>query len=171
MANCLSPLAPYDGLPQKYYDMYARTGFVTTGWLPAAANASEGKEYLKDTVGSLRKCAAAVSALDDQVAALVAVLDKRGLRDGTLLIFASINGMLGGRHGLWGTGLGSDPVNMYADAVETPMIWNWPGRIPTEKARAPSWSARTTSSHRSWRWPASRRLRAATSADEATCRR
>ena len=24
---------------------------------------------------------------------------------------------------------------MYADAVETPMIWNWPGRIPTEGAR------------------------------------
>jgi arylsulfatase A-like enzyme len=135
VANGLSPLAPYDGLPQKYYDMYAKAGFVTTGWLPAAANASEGKEYLKDTVGSLRKCAAAVSALDDQVAALVSVLDKRGLRDGTLLIFTSINGMLGGRHGLWGTGLGSDPINMYADVVETPMIWNWPGRIPTEGAR------------------------------------
>jgi len=24
---------------------------------------------------------------------------------------------------------------MYADVAETPMIWNWPGRIPTEGAR------------------------------------
>lgn len=135
LVNCQNPRAPYDGLPQEYYDLYSKATFETTGWLPAAANAAEGKELLKDTVGSLRKCAAAVSALDDQVGALVSLLDKRGLRDDTLVIFTTRNGLLAGRHGLWGTGLGSDPVNMYAEAVETPMIWNQPGTIPIEGTR------------------------------------
>ncbi len=67
VASYFLPDAPYDGHPRKYYDQYAKTTFETTGWLPAASNAAQGKEYLKDTVGSLRKCAAAVSALDDQV--------------------------------------------------------------------------------------------------------
>ena len=35
----LNPHAPYDGHPQKYYDLYAGTPFTTTGWDPAAKNA------------------------------------------------------------------------------------------------------------------------------------
>ncbi len=131
----LSPHAPYGGHPQKYYDMYAKTAFETAGWLPAAPNAAEGKEYLKDTVGSLRKCAAAISALDDQVPALTSVLDKRGVRDNTLVIFTAASGLLAGRHGLWDAGRGSNPINMYTDAIETPMIWNWPGKVPVEGGR------------------------------------
>lgn len=131
----LEPRAPYEGLPQKYYELYARTGFETLGWLPAAPNAAQGREYLKDTVGSLRKYAAALSALDDQIPPLTAVLDKRGLRDDTLVIFTSTAGSLGGRHGLWGAGRASDPINMFAESVETPMIWNWPGKAPVEGVR------------------------------------
>jgi arylsulfatase A-like enzyme len=37
---------------------------------------------------------------------------------------------------LWSAGLGSDPINLYAEAVETPMIWNWPGKVPVEGARS-----------------------------------
>jgi arylsulfatase A-like enzyme len=43
--------------------------------------------------------------------------------------------MLAGRHGLWSAGHASDPINMYQEVVETPMIWNWPGRIPVEATR------------------------------------
>jgi arylsulfatase A-like enzyme len=136
IASHLSPSAPYEGLQPKYYDLYAKTTFETTGWLPAAPNAAAGKEYLKDTVGSLRRCAAAVSALDDQITPLTAVLDRKKLRDDTLVVFTAASGELGGRHGLWGAGRASDPVNMFAESVETPMIWNWPGKVPVEATRA-----------------------------------
>jgi arylsulfatase A-like enzyme len=135
VASYQNPRAPLDGHPQKYYDAYARAAFETAGWLPRAANAAEGKEYLGDTVGSLRKCAAAVTALDDQLPALIATLDKKGLRDETLVIFSAASGLLAGRHGLWSAGRASDPVNMYAEAIESPMIWNWPGRTPVEAMR------------------------------------
>jgi arylsulfatase A-like enzyme len=135
VAGYPNPHTPYDGHPQKYYDAYARATFETVGWQPPAANAVEGKEYLADIVGNLKKCAAAVTALDDQVPALISTLDKKGLRDDTLIIITAASGLLAGRHGLWGAGHASDPVNMYQEVVETPMIWNWPGRVPVEAKR------------------------------------
>ena len=54
------------------------------------------------------------------------------MRDNTLIIFTGDNGYLLGRHGLWSKGLASDPINMYDEVMRVPMIWNWPGKIPTE---------------------------------------
>ncbi len=130
-----NPHVPYTGHPQKYYDLYARTNFDTLGWEPAAPNALREKEYLKDTVASIRKCAASVTALDDQIPPLLAKLDQRGLRDDTLVIFTGDNGFLLGRHGLWSKGHASDPINMYDEVMATPMIWNWPGKVAPESVR------------------------------------
>ena len=129
------PREPYEGLPQKFLDMYASVRFDSVGWLPPAPNAASGKEYLKDIVGSLRKCAAAISTLDEQLPAVVAALNARKLRDQTLVVFTSSCGHLMGRHGLWGAGRASDPINMYEESVMTPMIWNWPGMVPVEGVR------------------------------------
>jgi len=126
---------PYEGHPQKYYDLYANTGFDTAEWQPAAANALRGKDFLADTVGNLRKCAASVTALDDQIPILLRALGARGLRENTLVVFTSDKGSLLGRHGLWDSGLASDPINMYEEVVRVPLIWNWIGRVPVEGAR------------------------------------
>ncbi len=131
----LNSHTPYTGHPQKYYDMYANSDFKQSGWLPAAPNALREKEMLKDTVGNIRRAAASVTALDDQIPALLARLKQRGLRDNTLVIFTGDNGYLLGRHGLWSKGLASDPINMYEEVVQVPMIWHWPGRVPVEAAR------------------------------------
>ena len=127
-----NPHMPYDGHPQKYYDMYSKTIFDTFGWEHAAPNALREKEMLTDVVGNIRKCAAATTALDDQIPVLLKKLQERGLRDNTLVIFAGDNGFLLGRHGLWSKGLASDPINMYEEVMRVPMIWSWPGKIPTE---------------------------------------
>lgn len=130
-----NPHVPYDGHPQKYYDMYAKTPFDTIGWEPAAPNALREKEYLKDPVANIRRCAAAVTALDDQIPPILEKLDKSGLRDNTLVIFTGDNGFLLGRHGLWSKGHASNPINMYEEVVATPMIWNWLGKVPPEAVR------------------------------------
>lgn len=135
VTSYLNPHPPYEGHPQKYYDMYAGTSFETTGWEPPAANARLGKEYLKDIVGNLRRAAAAVTALDDQVGLLLATLRDRKLRDNTLVIFTSDSGYLLGRHGLWSNGFASEPINMYEEVMRTPMIWSWWGKIPVAAAR------------------------------------
>ena len=128
----LNPHTPYEGHPRKYYDMYANTSFDTVGWEPPAGNALREKEYLTDIVGNLRKAAAATTALDDQIPMLIKKLKERGLYDNTLIIFTGDNGYLLGRHGLWSKGLASDPINMYEEVMQVPMIWAWPGKVPVQ---------------------------------------
>lgn len=131
----LNPHVPYDGHPQKYYDLYKDTKFSTFGIQPAAPNALREKEYLNDSVANIRRCAAAVTALDDQLPPLQRKLIEKGFFENTLFIFAGDNGFLLGRHGLWSKGLASNPINMFEEVMQVPMIWSWPGRVPVEGVR------------------------------------
>jgi len=131
----LNPHVPYDGHPQKYYDMYKGSKFDSFGIQPAAATALREKEYLEDPVPHIRRCAAAVTALDDQIPVLQKKLIEKGHFENTIFIFTSDNGFLLGRHGLWSKGHASNPINMYDEVVGVPMIWQWPGRVPTHAAR------------------------------------
>jgi len=135
LASYPEPGNHYRGRPEKYYGLYETAQFTTVNWQPAAANAAEGKEFLNDIVASLRLCAAAITAFDDQVRALVSAVDKMGRRDDTLIVLTSCCGHLMGRHGLWGAGRASNPINMFEESVRTPMIWNWPLHVPVEGAR------------------------------------
>lgn len=123
---------PYDGTPSKFVDMYASEKFEAYAADRPSPNAREGKEMLGKGPSSLRKAAAAISALDEQVGTVVARLRQRQILDETMIVFTSTAGACFGRHGLWGSGLGSDPVNMFDDVVNTPMIWSWPTRIPPQ---------------------------------------
>ena len=120
--------------PQKNVDLYAKTGFETVGWDAAAANATR-QEMLRDVPGNLRKYAAALTTLDEQVPTLLAKLQQRGVWDNTLIVFTSNGGDLLGRHGLWGDATASDPVNLYEEVVWTPLIWTWPSRFPPQTVR------------------------------------
>jgi arylsulfatase A-like enzyme len=122
--------APYDGVPQKYHDVYRDVKFEGYAPDPVASNAAAGKEMLTDIIGNVRKYAAALSELDDYVGAAVGQVRKRGLVDNTLIILTSTCGSLLGRHGLWGAGDGSNPPNMFEEAIATPMIWSWAGHVP-----------------------------------------
>jgi arylsulfatase A-like enzyme len=126
-----NPHTPYAGHPQKYYDMYANTSFDSVGWEHPAPNALREKTMLNDILGNIRKCAASVTALDDQIPALLRKLQERKLWDNTLIVFTGDNGYLLGRHGLWSKGLASNPPNMYEEVVKVPFIVSWPGKIPT----------------------------------------
>lgn len=123
---------PYEGVAQKYVDLYALNQFDSYLADPLAPNARKGKEMLADRIGSLRKVAAALSAVDDSVSTLLAKLYQRQLRDNTLVILTGTCGALYGRHGLWDSGDASDPVNMFDEVVRTPLIWSWFGRVPPE---------------------------------------
>lgn len=127
---------PYDGVDQKYRDQYSKTLFDTLDLQRRPApNARLGKEMLADTIGNVRNFAAAVSALDADVGALMQKLAERKLIENTLLIFTSTCGAFLGRRGLWDAGDASDPVNMYEEAVVTPLVWSFYGRVPAQGVR------------------------------------
>jgi len=115
---------------------YAQVKFETLNLERAAApNAREGKEMLSDIIGSMRKAASAISAVDERVGAIYDKLTQKRLLDNTLIVITGSCGALLGRHGLWDAAAASDPPNMFEEAVVTPMIWSWPGRVPAQGTR------------------------------------
>lgn len=124
--------APYDGTPKKYLDLYGTETFASYAADPVAPNARAGKEMLANRVANWRKVAAAITALDDRIGALISKLAQKQMLDNTLVLFASTGGALYGRHGLWGAGDASEPVNMYDEVVNSPIIWSWPHRMPPQ---------------------------------------
>jgi arylsulfatase A-like enzyme len=120
--------APYATLPEA--GAYAQAKLDTFAQEAAARNAARGKEMLgAGLLDNLRRVAAATTALDLEVGALVALVTQKKLLDNTLIVFTSPCGSLFGRHGLWASGDASDPVNMFEESVATPMLWSWPGRV------------------------------------------
>ncbi|MDG2256246.1 MAG: sulfatase-like hydrolase/transferase [Opitutaceae bacterium] len=79
---------------------------------------------------------AAVTAMDAGVGRLLERLDTLGLRDNTLIVFTSDNGMNMGHHGIWGKGNGTYPQNMYDSSVKVPFIVSHLGCVPQGKVES-----------------------------------
>jgi arylsulfatase A-like enzyme len=131
----LAPHAPYQA-PKADQDRYAST--------------------IKDP--TRRTYAAMITSLDDQIGRIVAALEKRGLRENTLIIFSSDNGgprsavVASGAHskeereaggvkqeslpasnGLLRGGKGS----LYEGGVRTPTFFNWPAKLAPRVVNEP----------------------------------
>ena len=76
---------------------------------------------------------AATTAMDANVGRLLDWLEDNGLREQTLVVFTSDNGMNMGHHGIYGKGNGTFPPNMFDTSVKVPMIVSHPGRVPQGK--------------------------------------
>ena len=120
--------------PAKNLDLYATAAFESIGWDSAAPHATH-PEMLRDVPGNLRKYAAALTTLDEQIPPLLASIHRRGVWDNTLVVFASKGGYLLGRHGLWGDATASDPPNLYEEVVRTPLIWSCASLFPPQTVR------------------------------------
>ena len=111
-----APHTPYQA-PQKYLDMYA-----------AIADPSR------------RAYAAQITAMDDQIGKVIDALEKRKMRDNTLIVFSSdnggtrsnlfvgeaaVNGELPPNNGPYRDGKGS----VYEGGTRVVALANWPGRI------------------------------------------
>ena len=72
---------------------------------------------------------AAVTAMDRNIGKLIDWLEDNGLRENTLIVFTSDNGMNMGHHGVFGKGNATYPLNMFEESVKVPFIVSNPARV------------------------------------------
>jgi len=124
-----------EAVPDRCLKLYADTNFSDLGWLPAAADAATGRDVLSDPVEHLRRAAAGISYVDEQIPLLRGAIVDRKLYDSTIMIITGTSGHLLGHHGLWGDGRASKPPNMYEEVVRVPFFCSWPGQTPADVYR------------------------------------
>lgn len=74
--------------------------------------------------------ASEASMVDDGVGRVLAALEKAGLAEDTLVIFASDQGSAFGQKGLWGNSSWGSPYPAYNANMQIPLIVRQPGQIP-----------------------------------------
>ena len=143
--NYTAPHSPWSGHPEDIVDSYDHCPFDSCPqeerypWaiVPRRnvdlTRADPTALGLSDNLGnreSLKGYFAAVTAMDLDVGRILDRLEDKGLRDNTLVVFASDNGYSCGHHGFWGKGNGTNPVNMYENSIKVPFVASHPGVIP-----------------------------------------
>jgi arylsulfatase A-like enzyme len=69
----------------------------------------------------IRDYYAIISHMDAQIGRILSALERSGLADGTIVVFAGDNGLAVGRHGLMGK------QNLYEHTVKVPLLISGPG--------------------------------------------
>lgn len=119
--------------PAEIYDSYADCPFESVPdepihlWQIASCPNPNNPEERK---ALLQGYYAAVTAMDLGIGKIIDKLEELGLRENTLIIFMSDNGMNMGHHGIWGKGNGTFPLNMYDTSIKVPAIVSRPGYVP-----------------------------------------
>jgi choline-sulfatase len=80
-----------------------------------------------------RSYAAAVSGVDDGVGAILDELDRLGIADNTIVVYAADHGACAGHHGMWGMGEHAAPYNMTDTTLRVPLLIRHPGHMPEGK--------------------------------------
>lgn len=112
-ANC-----PFDSVP----NMIAPPDWVQRIQIPVE-DAEKRRTYLSGYFS-------AVTVMDANIGRLLDRLESMGVRERTLVVFMSDNGMNMGHHGVHGKGNATTPLNMFEESVKVPCIISHPGRIP-----------------------------------------
>ncbi len=131
-----APHSPWnrDNHPAETWDAYRRDcPFASVPdvplhpWQVASAPCGTDPERRRDVLAGYF---AAVTEMDRNVGRLLDWLDAQRLREETLVLFTSDNGMNMGHHGVYGKGNGTFPLNMYDTSVKVPLLASHPGRVP-----------------------------------------
>jgi arylsulfatase A-like enzyme len=131
-----SPWGPNNHPKEVYDEYYNNCAFSSVPKVPLHPNQinSAPVGYDEESRRSiLSGYYAAITEMDRNIGRIMSYLDEHGLRDSTLVIFTSDNGMNMGHHGIYGKGNGTFPQNMFETAVKVPAIISLPEMVGSEK--------------------------------------
>lgn len=113
----------------RHTDYYADKDLISFPREPTHPWLVHNRDFMRNPI-SMRGYAAAVSAVDDGVGAIMAALEQHGKTDDTLVIYTADQGLCGGHHGMWGMGDHSWPIHTFEETMHIPLIFRHPARIP-----------------------------------------
>ena len=112
---------PFTSLP-THEERKPRGFIMVQGWKTSEARRESIAGYFT-----------AIEEMDRNVGRVLDWLDENGLRQNTLVVFMSDNGMNIGHHGFYGKGNGTWPQNMFDTSVKVPCIISRPGFVPENR--------------------------------------
>ena len=125
-----APHSPWECHPQEIVDSYDDCPFVSCPQEPRHPWSNGNRDHCLGDREMLKGYFAAVTAMDLNIGRVLDRLESLGIRDDTIIVFASDNGFSCGQHGFWGKGNGTVPLNMYEESIKVPFLVSHPHRIP-----------------------------------------
>jgi arylsulfatase A-like enzyme len=121
IASFFAPHSPWV-VPQKYLDLYDEASLSIPEFPPDWHPDPKGERPTEAELRRVRRgYYAMISEVDDYVGQILATLEKKNLRDNTIVVFVSDHGEWLGEHGRYGKGYPAD------DAVSrVPCLIRWP---------------------------------------------
>ncbi len=89
-----------------------------------------------NNIVSIRRVAAEISGVDDGVGTVLETLQKHGLTEDTIVVFAGDQGWMGGQNGFFGMGDHTRPMGAHDLMMQVPMIVSQPGTIKPGRTNA-----------------------------------
>lgn len=128
---CLGPLLlePARNRHAEYYSDKFLPSFPRDTIHPWQYN---NKAYHNNIV-SIRRVAAEVSAVDDGVGTVMDTLEKHGLAEDTIVVFAGDQGWMGGQNGFFGMGDHTRPIAAHDLMMQVPLIVRHPQKVKPGK--------------------------------------
>jgi arylsulfatase A-like enzyme len=124
-----APHTPFDFQPEEDRAHYAAAKFSCFPDTPKHPNQNPGLGRNHGNNASKWSYMALISGADRNIGRILRLLEERGWRENTVVIFTADQGWNAGHHGVWGKGNGTWPFNMYEESIRVPLIWNHPAGI------------------------------------------
>ena len=124
-----APHTPFDFQPEEDRKHYDTAKFACFPDTPKHPNQNPGLGNHHGNNASKTSYMALISGADRNIGRVLRLLESRGWRENTLVVFTADQGWNAGHHGVWGKGNGTWPFNMYEESIRVPMIWNHPAAI------------------------------------------
>ncbi|NQV34289.1 MAG: sulfatase-like hydrolase/transferase, partial [Phycisphaeraceae bacterium] len=118
-----APHGPYHDVPEALYQTYRQIDFTPYSVQPLG-------DKLHDNV---RRIAAMITNIDDNMGSLFAFLKEQGLYDNTIVIFLTDNGPNSLRYVGPYRGMKS---HVHSGGIHTPLLFHWPDKIKTGVKRS-----------------------------------
>lgn len=133
----IPPHAPFQQVSDSKKALYPKGSLPYRPNIPASIQGAEASTENKAVIWEQNDWVdyqgyhAHISAIDDELARLLALLAELGIDDNTLVMYSSDHGSMQGSHSLGGK------RQPYEESIRVPLLARWPGRIPAGQKRTP----------------------------------